>query len=142
MERHVYSYPARALRTKNSSTSATSPPRQWPTGEVEGQIRNTILRPNRGRRAQEPFPSISTRPPPSSFCGCTGTSERHKRFAELAFSRHPQEELYDLRNDPHQLQNVADDPSLCQARQRLRRQLNAELKKSNDPRVRISFFDF
>jgi hypothetical protein len=43
--------------------------------------------------------------------------------------------LYDLRKDPDQLLNVADDAKYANARRKLRRQLDAELIKSQDPRL-------
>ena len=64
-----------------------------------------------------------------------------KESADLAFLRRPAEELYDLRKDPHQLQNVANDPIYAKPRQRLRRKLETELIKSKDPRVAVRGYE-
>jgi hypothetical protein len=58
-----------------------------------------------------------------------------KRFYDLAFAKRPAEELYDLRKDPDQLTNVADQPGYAKARDDLREKLLAELKATRDPRV-------
>jgi hypothetical protein len=58
-----------------------------------------------------------------------------KPFAELSFPRWPEEELYDLRNDPDQLQNVAKIPDYDTKLKTLRDQLTTKLGASNDPRA-------
>ncbi len=59
------------------------------------------------------------------------------RFPSRVFQSHPPEEPYDLRRDPDQLINVADDASYIRSLQALRRQLKAELVKNADPRVLV-----
>ena len=44
-------------------------------------------------------------------------------------------ELYDLREDPHYMNNVAQDPAYAEARQQLSDQLMAVLHEQDDPRV-------
>ena len=58
-----------------------------------------------------------------------------KRFYTLAFERRPAEELYDLRNDPHQTKNVAADAKYATTKARLAAQLMKTLKDAGDPRV-------
>ncbi len=43
------------------------------------------------------------------------------------------EEVYDFKNDPDGLTNLADDPDLIDEKQRLRDLLHAEMKRSDDP---------
>ena len=43
--------------------------------------------------------------------------------------------LYDLRDDPEQLENVADHPSYADVKRKLARQLTAELRATGDPRI-------
>lgn len=43
------------------------------------------------------------------------------------------EELYDFRNDPDALNNLIDDPGLQEEKQRLKKLLHAEMKRSKDP---------
>ena len=137
LERHVYSYPARRLRTKDFLYIRNFAPETWRSGEIEGQNPEYDF-------AAEPWPtqegafSFNIDPSPSKqFLRQHRNDDDTKRFAELAFSQHPDEELYDLQKDPHQLRNVAHEPGYAQDRQRLRRRLDAELIKSNDPRMAV-----
>lgn len=59
-------------------------------------------------------------------------------MADLIFTRHPKEELYDLEKDPDQLHNVAGDATCAETTKKLRRQLQAELVKSGDPRLAVT----
>ena len=45
------------------------------------------------------------------------------------------DELYDLRKDPYQLNNVAGDPDYAEIVKKLREQLMNELRESEDPRA-------
>jgi N-sulfoglucosamine sulfohydrolase len=53
----------------------------------------------------------------------------------LAYGKRPREELYDLKSDPHQVKNVAQDPRYAKQRQNLQSRLMAELKNTGDPRL-------
>ncbi len=135
MEQHVYSYPARALRTKDFLYIRNFDPDKWPTGEVEGHNPEYNF-------AAEPWPtergafSFNIDPSPSKQILRLHRNEKDtKRFANLAFSRRPQEELYDLRKDPDQLHNVASDADHADTKQQLRHQLDSELVNSGDPRL-------
>jgi N-sulfoglucosamine sulfohydrolase len=58
-----------------------------------------------------------------------------KPFFELAFARRPSEELYDLKQDPQQLKNVASDPAYEAVRKKLSAELKQQLNELKDPRV-------
>jgi len=45
----------------------------------------------------------------------------------------PTEELYDLENDPHEINNLADDPAYADIKKRLSEELEGWLKLTNDP---------
>ena len=137
MEQHVYSYPSRALRTKDFLYIRNFGPDKWPTGEVEERNPKYDF-------ASQPWPtesgafSFNIDPSPSKqFLRLNRNDPDVQQFAELSFARRPDEELYDLRNDPDQLRNVASDIEYTTTRERLRRQLNSELIKSDDPRVAV-----
>ena len=57
------------------------------------------------------------------------------RLAELAFGMRPAEELYDLRSDPHQLENRAGYRDYLEAQSALRTRLFQHLESTGDPRV-------
>jgi uncharacterized protein YciU (UPF0263 family) len=58
-----------------------------------------------------------------------------KPLFKLAFERRPAEELYDLRQDPNQLKNVAADPTYAKVKSALASKLMDELRATADPRV-------
>jgi arylsulfatase A-like enzyme len=60
---------------------------------------------------------------------------RERRHWDLAFGKRPAEELYDLKQDPDCLHNLADDPQRQPLKQQLRRQMERELRAQGDPRM-------
>jgi uncharacterized sulfatase len=58
-----------------------------------------------------------------------------QRLFEMGFGKFPAEELYDLRVDPHYLNNVAEDAQYREVRQQLSDQLTSVLTEQQDPRV-------
>ena len=58
--------------------------------------------------------------------------ERHRGAGDIAliFGKRPAEELYDLRNDPHQLTNVADKPEYADALKQLRARVDEWMKQT------------
>ncbi len=57
------------------------------------------------------------------------------KFWELCFGKRPAEELYDLKTDPDCLHNLANDSQHAEIKQKLQKQLTAELKQQGDPRM-------
>ncbi len=57
------------------------------------------------------------------------------RTHDFKFNRYIRhgEELYDLRNDPHELKNLANDPKYANAKADLSRKLDRWIKENNDP---------
>lgn len=138
MEKHVYSYPSRALRTKDFLYIRNLSSEKWPTGEVEGHNPRYDF-------ATTPWPtesgafSFNIDPSPSKqYLRLHRNEEDTRRFADLSFSEHLAEELYDLHKDPEQLANVAGQLDYAKIRQRLRQQLDAELIRSDDPRLSVN----
>ena len=58
-----------------------------------------------------------------------------KKFYEGAYGKRPQYELYDLRTDPDQIDNIAGKPEVAETEAALQERLMAELVRTNDPRV-------
>jgi arylsulfatase A-like enzyme len=58
-----------------------------------------------------------------------------KPLAERAFGKRPERELYDLRKDPYELTNVAEEPVYADIIRQLDKRLMDELKATNDPRA-------
>jgi hypothetical protein len=57
------------------------------------------------------------------------------RFFALATAKRPAEELYDLRADPGQLNNVANDSNRSATKAGLRRTLDEWMRTTSDPRA-------
>ena len=135
MEKHVYSYPARSLRTADFLYIRNFGPDKWPTGEIEDHNPEYDFAKTSWPTDKGAF-SFNIDPSPSKqFLRLHRTDLEVRRFAELSFGRHADEELFDLRSDPDQLHNVALDAKYAQTRIRLRQQLEVELITTDDPRV-------
>ncbi|MFK8112167.1 MAG: sulfatase [Rubripirellula sp.] len=135
MEKHVYSYPARAVRTKHFLYIRNFKPRQWKSGEVRGH--NPVY-----NFASQPWPtepgafSFNIDPSPSKqFLRLHREDTAMKAVAELSFASRPTEELYDLASDSDQIGNVAGFKQYAEVQTRLRKLLHENLLKSNDPRA-------
>lgn len=60
---------------------------------------------------------------------------QYRHMAELCFGEHPAEELYDLAQDPNELNNVAENPDYAAVRARMAADLEKYLRDTGDPRV-------
>jgi hypothetical protein len=58
-----------------------------------------------------------------------------RRFTELFVSPRPREELYDCREDPWELKNLAASPAHAAVKARLKAQLEAYQRQTQDPRI-------
>jgi hypothetical protein len=74
--------------------------------------------------------------PTKSFMIAHRDGEKVRRLFALAFEKRPAEELYDLRKDPAQLDNVAARQEYAEARTSLRAELGRWMAETGDPRAR------
>jgi arylsulfatase A-like enzyme len=116
------SYPARALRTADHLYIRNYRPDRWPAGDPEQYV------------AVGPFGDIDGGPAKQLLLD-RRRDPAIRPFFERATAKRPAEELFDLRKDPGQLVNVADDPAYAQARARLRRELEEWQRSTADPRA-------
>ncbi|GMU23093.1 MAG: sulfatase [Phycisphaerae bacterium] len=58
-----------------------------------------------------------------------------RRYYQHAYGKRPREELFDLKKDPHQMNNVANDQAYARIADALRERLLAELRRTGDPRL-------
>ncbi len=129
MERHTWcrpdggTYPMRAIRTHDHLYIRNFEPDRWPTGGPEFISSNKAPH---GDIDDGPFKDFMLRPE---------TRRDFAREFELGFGKRPLEELYDCNADPHQMQNLADDPAHAETKQRLWSRLESSLRASGDPRV-------
>ncbi|MDR2705859.1 MAG: sulfatase [Planctomycetaceae bacterium] len=62
-------------------------------------------------------------------------TNKEKKYWELSFAKRPQEELYDLRNDPDCLHNLSTDLKYQERIKNLKEELFTQLKNQEDPRI-------
>ena len=60
---------------------------------------------------------------------------QHRRAYQLCFAKRPAEELYDVINDPDELNNLASDPVYAEKLAELRTKLQGKLAEFDDPRA-------
>lgn len=141
-ERHVAAarednlpYPQRALRTKDFLYIRNFKPDRWPLGApyavTESETPAADVLENNTFAA---FPDMDASPTKAWLI-----AHRHdpqwKWQYDYAFGKRPGEELYDLRKDPDETNNVADDAAYADAKRELSAQLLKILTDAADPRV-------
>lgn len=116
-------YPSRGIRTKNYIYIRNIYPELWPAGVPEG--------------ATHPLNSFadSDNGPTKTFLIEHAKEPEYKRFYQWSFAKRPAEELYDIKTDPYQIQNLADSPAYASIKKDLSNKLNGRLRATNDPRI-------
>lgn len=117
-------YPCRAIRTENFLYIHNFEPTRWPSGSPNANVCARSI----------PYGEIDSSPT-KTYMMEHRNEHGVARLAELAFGMRPAEELYDLRNDPHQMVNVAGSTAVAGNQATLRQRLFDHLKKTGDPRV-------
>lgn len=122
-------YPARSIRTRDYLYIRNFRPERWPAGDPTaldddgspGSVDMGYFDIDRSRTQRELF---ERRDEPAM-----------RGLFDLAVARRPARELYDLRNDPNQLHNVAGLPAYARMARQLDGMLMANLRRTKDPRV-------
>ena len=141
-ERHVaiaradqLPYPQRAIRTQDHLFIINFKPERYPLGDHYNL--GTDKEPDAGRLTANTFVTIADEDagPTKAWIVTNRHKLSVKPFFERAYGKRPREELYELKADPHQLNNVADAIDRKEVVSALRERLMDELKKTNDPRL-------
>lgn len=141
-ERHVAKarqgnlpYPQRAIRTDDYLYIVNFAPNRWPMGDP-GQVDSETL-PTTDQLTNETFVAYSDMDAsPTKAWIIEHRNEPHvKPYYDYAFARRPGEELYILKDDPHQIHNVAGQVQYADTQKQLHQQLFSVLESTNDPRV-------
>ena len=135
-ERHVGSaregnlpYPHRALRTRDFLYIRNFAPDRWPMGKPGSTDPATLTTETRAA-----FPDMDAGPTKAWLIANREATEWRWHY-DYAFAKRPAEELYDLRKDPDQINNVAADSAYAPDKTRLATELMDRLTKAGDPRV-------
>jgi arylsulfatase A-like enzyme len=141
-ERHVeiarpdYSpYPQRALRTLDHVLIVNFKPERWPLGNpyrLDGKDE-----PSFDEVAKTTFvtlPDDDAGPTKAWFVGARKSSEWSALFDKF-YGRRPMFELYDLRKDPDEMNNVAENPAYTAVRKEMTERLFTILRETGDPRM-------
>ena len=117
-------YPCRAIRTEDHMYIYNFEPDRWPAGSPDPTVCNRLI----------PFGEYDSSPTKTYMIEHQydhGVAE----LAHLAFGKRPAEELYILKDDPHQMRNVAGSRGFEVIQTDLRKRLFAHLERTQDPRV-------
>jgi N-sulfoglucosamine sulfohydrolase len=114
-------YPGRAIRNYEFLYIRNYEPDRWPAGDppLFGDVDAHMLH----------YPC-----PTKLFILANKEKRETKLFFNLAFGKRPAEELYDLKKDPDQMNNMADQPEYDQIKRDLSEKLTNILITTNDPR--------
>lgn len=117
-------YPCRAVSTYDFLYIRNYEPTRWPSGDPD---------PKNCARAI-PFGEVDSSPTKDLLMNkCTDS--KYKPFYDRAFAKRPAEELYDLRSDPFQLNNVASLPQYAGIKEELSTLLQEYTAMTGDPRA-------
>ncbi|MDA1273193.1 MAG: sulfatase [Verrucomicrobia bacterium] len=122
-------YPCRALRSQDYLYIRNFHPERWPAGDPQKFEPNGSLGPMHGG-----YHDIDACPT-LTFLIEHKTDAPIGRFLDLAVSKRPSEELYDINEDPGCLRNLALDPAFESVRKELGDTLLRYLTETGDPRT-------
>ena len=137
-ERHTHArpdnlgYPARAIRTKEYLYVHHFEPERWPQGDpVPSTPENDQRSKAKGFKSLYPgYHDVD----PSPSKDIVMTMEESPYF-EWAFAKRPQDQLYNVQEDPYCTKNIALLPEYKEVLSQLKQQLLNDLKTQGDPRV-------
>lgn len=118
-------YPMRGLRTRDWLYIRNFQPDRWPAGTPDHQ--RAFL--------TDAWLGDCDNGPSKEYVWLAKDMPDVAPYYARAFGKRPAEELYDLRGDPDQLENVAADSRHAEVRAELAARLMEELKAANDPRM-------
>lgn len=113
-------YPVRAIRTKDVLYIRNYYPDRWPAGNPETGYRNVDDGPTK-----------------------TFVISSFDEYYRLSFGKRPPEELYNVKDDPECMRNLAIDPAYFAMKRKLLENMEEKLRAEGDPRMNGNerFFD-
>lgn len=128
-------YPQRAIRTADHVLIINFRPDRYPMGDpylldssgtpsvedLENETRVTL-------------PDEDSGPTKAWLVGVRDTPEWRDHY-QWVYGKRPKYELYDLKKDPHETTNLAEDPAYAEVKEALEKELLDVLKGTGDPRM-------
>ncbi|MCP4786591.1 MAG: sulfatase [Fuerstiella sp.] len=118
-------YPCRGIRTHDYLYIRNYEPLRWPAGTPNY---------DKAYKLRSWFGDCDNGPTKSYIVANKDQDAAHRRSYDLCFSKRPAEELYDLKKDPEQLVNVANNPAVAEVKTDLSTRLTRKLRATGDPR--------
>lgn len=141
-ERHVENaradftpYPQRAIRTASHVLIINFHPERWPLGDpyrLDGANPPSLGEMETNTRATHPDEDAGVT---KAWLVGQRNSPEWKTHYEWVYGKRPKYELYDLKKDPHETKNVAEDPAYAGVKSDLETRLMEELRRTGDPRM-------
>lgn len=141
-ERHVEDaregrlpYPMRAIRTHDFLFIINFKPERYPAGapyRLNSNTPPTLEELTELTRVTLPDEDAS---PTKAWMVMNRNHPKWKKFYDLAYGKRPRYELYDLRKDPHQVNNLAGNKLYAKTLEDLEKRLMEELRRTGDPRL-------
>lgn len=125
-------YPMRTILTRDFHYIRNFRSGRWPAGDPPAGGAPSFEELTRNTYAA--FCDVDAGPTKAWIIDHQGRPEV-KPFYDRAFGKRPERELYDLRSDPHELRNLAEDVAYAATLKELDARLMAELKATGDPRA-------
>lgn len=141
-ERHVamaregsLPYPHRSIRTAEYRLIINFKPDRYPMGDPYNLDGPKL--PTQEELTENTFATFADMDssPTKAWLVAQRDNPQWKRHYDLAFAKRPRVELYDLKKDPHQVDNRAADPAYGQIRADLEQRLVEEMRRTGDPRI-------
>jgi hypothetical protein len=128
-------YPQRAIRTADHHFIINFRPDRYPLGDpyrLDGDNPPTAEQITANTFVTLPDEDAG---PTKAWIVTHRDDPKWRPYFDHAYGKRPREELFDLAQDPHQMNNVAADPAYAEIASELREQLLAELRQTGDPRL-------
>lgn len=122
-------YPSRAIRTSDFLLIRNFKPDRMPMGDVYESAANPA------QLLQDHYLAYPDMDASPTKVFLMSNRKQYQNYFDIAFSKRPEFELYDLRKDPDQIDNVADDSDYASVLSELTNRLMQELRVTGDPRV-------
>ena len=137
-----WGYPQRAIRSHDYLLVWNMKPERWPAGDPRRLYPGTAnkfyplygIDENGIHHSEHAFTDIDAAPSKSVIIENWNDTNMQPYF-DLALARRPEFELFDISNDPYNLNNLAGNPLFTHIEQELKQALFVELEKTADPRV-------